>query len=113
MMGIEVVNDGNSERPLLHSFSRLTKNSDSATLMGVRILANLVDLEHVGNRRSTLTNRSGPTLHWQAAFAGKVPFLIVNGHPVRSKISSTAALAQVSWIVADVVSGATVVVSRP
>jgi hypothetical protein len=113
MMGIEVVNDGNSERPLLHSFSRLTKNSDSATLMGVRILANLVDLEHVGNRRSTLTNRSGPTLHWQATFSGKVPFLIVNGHPVRSKISSTAALAQVSWIVADVVSGATVVVSRP
>jgi hypothetical protein len=112
-MGIEVVHDGSSEHPVLHSFSRLTKNSDSATLMGVRILANLVDLEHVGNRRSTLINRSGPTLHWQATFSGKVPFLIVNGRPVRSKISSNAALAPISWIVTDVVSGATVVVSRP
>jgi hypothetical protein len=113
LMGIEVADDGNSERPLLHSFSRLTKNSDSATLMGVHIRENLVDLEHVGNRRSTLTNRSGPTLHWQATFSGKVPFLIVNGRSVRSRISSDAALAPISWIVADVVSGATVVVSRP
>jgi hypothetical protein len=112
-MGIEVVEDGNSERPLLHSISRLTKNSDSAIVMGVRIRENLVDLEHVGNRKSTLTNRSGPTLHWQAAFSGKVPFLIVNGHPVRSKISSNAALAPVSWINTDVASGAIVVVSRP
>jgi hypothetical protein len=113
MMGIEVVDDGNSERPLLHSISRLLKNSDSANLTGVRIRENLVDLEHGGDRRSTLTNRSGPTLHWQAAFSGKVPFLIVNGHPVRAKISSNAALAPVSWIITDVVSGATVVVSRP
>jgi hypothetical protein len=112
-MGIEVVDDGNSERPLLHSISRLTKNSDSAIVMGVRIRENLVDLEHVGNRKSTLTNRSGPTLHWQAAFSGKVPFLIVNGHPVRSKISSNAALAPVSWINTDVASGAILVVSRP
>jgi hypothetical protein len=112
-MGIEVVDDGNSERPLLHSISRLTKNSDSATLLGVRIRENLVDLEHVGNRRSTLTNRSGPTLHWQATFSGKVPFLIMNGHPVRSRISSDTVLAPVSWITTDVASGATVVVSRP
>jgi hypothetical protein len=113
LMGIEVVDDGNSERPLLHSISRLTRNSDSATLVDVRIRENLVDLEHNGNRRSTLTNRSGPTLHWQAVFSGKVPFLIVNGHRVRSQISSSAALAPISWIVTDVVSGATVVVSRP
>jgi hypothetical protein len=113
MMGIEVVDDGNSQRPLLHSISRLTKNSDSATLTGVRVRENLVDLEHVGNRRSTLTNRSGPTLHWQATFSGRVPFLMVNGHPVRSKISSDAALAQISWIITDVVPGATVVVIRP
>jgi hypothetical protein len=113
MMGIEVVDGGNPERPLLHSIARLPKNSYSATLMGVRIRENLVDLQHVGNRRSILTNRSGPTLHWQASFSGKVPFLIVNGHPVRSKTSSTAALAPVSWIITEVASGATVVVSRP
>jgi hypothetical protein len=113
MMGLEAVYDGNSERPLIHSISRLTKNSDSATLMGVRIRENLVDLEHVGDRKSILTNRSGPILHWQASFSGKVPFLIVDGHPVRSITSSSATLAPISWIVIDVAPGATVVVSRP
>jgi hypothetical protein len=112
-MGIEVVYDGNSERPLLHSVSRLSKNSDSASLKGVRIRENLVDLEHEGDRSSTLINRSGPTLHWQATFPGKVPVLRVNGHPVRTTISSNAALIPVSWIITDVPSGASVVVSRP
>lgn len=111
-MGLEVVEGGNPERPLLHSISRLPKSSDSATLTGVRIQENVVDLEHHGDRRSTLTNRSGPTVHWQAAFSGKIPFLIVNGHSVRAKVSSDAAGRPVSWIVTDVVAGASVVVSQ-
>jgi hypothetical protein len=113
MMGIEVVDDGNSERPLLHSISRLSSKSDSATLSGVRVRENLVDLEHVGDRRSVLTNRSGKAVHWQAAFRGRVPILIMNGRPVRAKTSSDAAQAQVSWIITDVPAGATVSVSRP
>jgi hypothetical protein len=113
MMGIEVIDAGNPERPLLHSIARLPKNSDRATLTGVRIRENLVDVQHVGDRRSILTNRSGPTLHWQATFPGKVPLLMVNGHPARSKISSTAAQAPVSSIITEVAPGATVVVSRP
>jgi hypothetical protein len=113
MMGIEVVDDGNSKRPLLHSISRLSSKSDRATLSGVRIQENLVDLEHVGDRRSVLTNRSGKAVHWQAAFPGRVSILIMNGHPVHAKISSDAARAPVSWIVTDVPAGATVSVSRP
>jgi len=112
-MGLEVVEGGNPERPLLYSISRLPKNSDNATLTGVRIRENVVDLEHNGNRRSTLTNRSGPTLRWQATFSGKIPFLMVNGHSVRSKVSSDAAGAPISWIITDVASGASAVVSQP
>ena len=112
-MGLEVVEGGSPERPLLHSISRLPKSSDSATLTGVRIRENVVDLEHHGDRRSTLTNRSGPTIHWQAAFSGKIPFLIMNGHSVRAKVSSDSAGAPVSWVVTDVVPGASVVVSQP
>jgi hypothetical protein len=113
MMGLEVVGGDNRKRPVLYSIARFPKNSDSATLMGVRIRENLVDLQHVGDRRSVLTNRSGPTFCWQATFSGKVPFLIVDGHPVRSKISFTAGLAPVSWITTEVATGASVVVSRP
>lgn len=114
MMGIDVVDEGNSGRPLIQSIARLRKGSDRATLTGVRIRENLIDLQHIEGRSSALTNRSGPILHWQAAFQGKVPFLIVNGHPVRTKESFDPGLAPIiSWIVTDVPPGATVVVSRP
>ena len=112
-MGLEVVEGSSPERPLLHSLSRLPKNSDSATITGVRIRENVVDLEHSGNQRSTLTNRSGTTLHWQAAFPGKIPFLMVNGHSVRAKLSSDAIGAPVSWVTTDVAPGASAVVSQP
>jgi hypothetical protein len=113
MTGIEIADDGNSERPLLHSISRLLKSSDSAALRALRIRENLVDLEHAGNRSSTLTNRSGPILHWQAAFSSEIPLLKVNGSPVRSTIFSNATGAPVCWIIIDVDPGATVVVNRP
>ena len=113
MMGIEVVDDGNSDPPLLHSISRLSSKSGSATLSGVRIRGNLIDLEHVGDRRSILTNRIGKAVRWKATFPGRIPILIMNGHPVHTKISSDAARAPVSWIITDVPAGATVSVGRP
>jgi hypothetical protein len=113
LMGMEVVDDGNRDRMLLHSFSRLRNGSDSAKLSGVRVRDSLVDLEHVGDRRSTLTNRSKKPIYWQATFPGRLPILIVNGHPVRSTISLDESLAPVSWIVAVVPAGGIVSVTRP
>jgi hypothetical protein len=113
MMGIEVIDDGSSEHPLLHSISRLLHESDSATLKGIRIRGNVVDLEHSGDRRSTLTNRSGEMVHWQAAFPGKVSILRENGHPVHAQTSFDATGTPMSWIIADVPLGATVTVNRP
>ena len=113
MMGVETIYDPASGRTLIHSISRLAKSSDIATMKGIRIRKNLVDLEHAGDQESSLTNRSGPLLHWQATFAGKVPSLKVNGRPVRAKTASSTVGTPVSWIIVDVPSGATVVVSRP
>ena len=111
MMGIEVVDDGNRNRSLIHSISRLRSASDRAKLSGVRVRDNLVDLEHVGDRRSTLTNRSKAPIYWQATFPGRLPILIVNGRAVRSSISLDESLAPVSWIVAVVPTGGTVSVA--
>jgi hypothetical protein len=113
MMGIETIYDPASRRPLIHSISRLAEKSDIAKMKGIRIRQNLVDLEHVGDQESSLTNRSGPPLHWQATFSGEVPSLEVNGRPVRAKTASSAVGTPVSWIIVDVPSGTTVVVSRP
>jgi hypothetical protein len=113
MMGMEVVDYGNRERPLLRSMSRLRGASDSAKLSGVRVRDSLVDLEHMGDRRSTLTNRSKKPIYWQATFPGRLPILIVNGHPVHSTISLDESLAPVSWIVAVVPAGGTVSVTHP
>jgi hypothetical protein len=112
MMGLEVVDD-NGSHPLLHSISRLRSTSDRAKLSGVRVRDYLVDLEHVGDHRSIMTNRSKMRIYWQAAFPGGVPLLIVNGHPVRSRTSLDASSSPVSWVVAAVPSGATVSVSSP
>jgi hypothetical protein len=113
MMGMEVVDDGNRERPLLHSISRLRGASDSAKLSGVRVRDSLVDLEHLGDRRSTLTNRSKKPIYWQATFPGRLPILIVNGRTVHSTISLDESFAPVSWIVAVVPAGGSVSVTRP
>jgi hypothetical protein len=112
MMGLEVV-DENRSHPLLHSISRLRSASDRAKLSGVRVRDYVVDLEQVGDGRSIMTNRSKAQIYWQAAFPGTVPFLIVNGHRVRSRTSLDPSSSPVSWVVAAVPSGATVSVSRP
>jgi hypothetical protein len=106
MMGMEVVDDSRS-RPLLRSISRLRSASDRAKLSGVRVRDNLVDLEHFGDRGSTLTNHSKKPIHWQAAFPGRVSILMVNGQPVRSTITLDASLASVSSTIIDVPSGGT------
>ena len=113
MMGMEVVDGGNRERLLLHSISRLRGVSDSAKLSGVRVRNSLVDLEHLGDRRSTLTNHSKKPIYWQATLPGRLPILILNGRPVRSTISLDESLAPISWIVAVVPAGGTVSVTRP
>lgn len=113
MMGVEVDEAGGAEGSLVHSLSRLLRESDSATLRGLRVQDKLVDLEHDGNRKSVLTNRSKGTIHWEAAFPGRVPVLMVNGKKVRATVSADALLSPVSWIVADVPAGATVSVMRP
>lgn len=112
IMGMEVVGDSRN-RPLLRSISRLQKASDRAKLSGVRVRDNLVDLEHIGDRESILTNHSKKPIHWQASFLGRVSILTVNGHPVRSTMTLDGLLAPVSSIVIDVPSGATVSVTRP
>jgi hypothetical protein len=113
MMGVETIYGPPSESPLIRSMSRLVGKSDIATMKGIRIRQNLMDLKHTGDQESSLTNRSGPPLHWQATFFGKVSSLKVNGRPVRTKSASDSVGALVSWIIVDVPLGATAVVSRP
>lgn len=112
MMGIEVSDDANRDRPLLQSISRLRNASDSAKLSGVRVRDNLVDLEHVGDRKSILTNHSKVPIYWRATFPGRHPILILNGHPVRATMSLDESLSPVSWIVAVVRTGRTVSVTN-
>jgi hypothetical protein len=98
---------------LISSIARLPKSSDNALLCGLRIENTLIDIRHNGNRSSSLTNRSGPTVRWRAEFAGRAPILVVNGHRVRSTISYKTGRAPVSWVITEVARGATMVVNRP
>ena len=50
--------------------SRLTDDVAWVQLTSLPCLANVIDVRHDGQARTIFTNRSGPTLHWQAVFPG-------------------------------------------
>ena len=51
MMGVETIYDPPLGSPLIRSMSRLAGKSDIATMKGIRIRQNLVDLKHTGIKR--------------------------------------------------------------
>jgi hypothetical protein len=109
-MGIQVSNVHGSDLPVIRSISRLLLKNDTAKLSGLQIRDNLVDLEHFGNRRSSLTNHSGPVVHWQPMFDGRVSHLWANGRAIAVHTSLDTGRGLRSWARVDVPSGATVVV---
>ena len=80
--------------------------TDSAT--GVPVAGGTVDVTHKGHTSSTLTNRTGRTLKWEASFAGSPAQLYSNGRKVRSSVSRDAAGNPVTTATVKVKPGATV-----
>jgi len=56
-----------------------------AELRNLPIRANEVVVRHEGVRKTVFTNQRGPSLIWQATFAGSVDTLLVNGEPMKAQ----------------------------
>lgn len=96
----------------ISTFPRLPTDHDQATLTGVSIRQNQLDITQTGTSSTRLKNASGPTLRWRAAFPGNLHHLSVDGKSISAKQSTTAEGLAISWTEITVVPGATVVVSK-
>ncbi|HEX4319307.1 MAG TPA: hypothetical protein VHZ52_00285 [Acidobacteriaceae bacterium] len=106
MMGVDVVGEE------IASLARLRGRTERAKVSGLHIRGRVVDVEHVGDGRSVLTNHSDTALRWRAEFAGRAAALKVDGKMVRAESSFDEAHQPLSWVMVDVPAGKTVVVSR-
>jgi hypothetical protein len=112
-MGVDVSYEVSSHSFVVHSMARLAGTSEDAKISHLRILQNVVDLEHEGASKSSMTNRSGPSLRWRAEFCGKAALLVVAGHRETADVSQDANGIFTSSVLVEVPTGARVTVTRP
>jgi hypothetical protein len=106
MMGVDVVGSD------IASLARLRGKTDRAKVLGLRVRGHVVDVEHVGDGQSALTNHSDKALRWRAEFLGRAAVLNVDGKMVRAESSFDEVHQPVSWVVVEVPAGKAVSVSR-
>lgn len=68
-----------AERMCLQTRARLPKTLKTAELKHLPAFGGEIDLLHVGDHRTTLTNRTGETVRWRATVAADAACLSVNG----------------------------------
>ena len=83
-------------------------NIESAAVRNLPVRANEIDVRHEGGRRTLFTNERGPSLLWQAEFAGSFETLSVNGRSVRATRENALLGRRVSWVRNVVAPGSTV-----
>jgi hypothetical protein len=110
VMGLEPAHHGDAFDVL--TISRLPANDDHATISGVSIRKNHLDITHSGRSSTRLKNVSGPAMRWRAAFPGMISRLHVDGETVAASHSTLVGGAVISWTDVTVPSGAARVVSR-
>ncbi len=111
-MGVDVSYEVPSRHFVVHSMARLAGNSEDAKISHLRIQQNMVDVEHEGASKSSMTNLSGPPLWWRAEFPGKTPSLVVDGHREAAEVSQDEYGFFTSSVLVEVATGAHVTVSR-
>jgi hypothetical protein len=94
------------------TISRLPKDHDQASLTGVSIRGNQLEVTQTGTSATQLKNISGPVLRWRAEFPGTLPHLKIDGKNISAQHSTTAEGLAISWTDVTVVSGSSVMVSK-
>jgi hypothetical protein len=112
MMGVESAYDVPSRAFQIHSLARLPNKTEVVSIRNLRVQQNVVDLEHDGIFRSSMTNRSGPPIRWRAEFPGRWLTLTAGGKNIKAKVTSGLDGRPVSWILTVVPPGVRVTVSR-
>ncbi len=86
--------------------------ADRATLSGVAINRNHLEMTHIGHSQTRLKNNAGPALRWRAAFIARVDHLRVNGKRVVARQATLASGETITWTDVIVPPAAEVIVSK-
>lgn len=86
---------------------RLTAATPWVTIHELPVFANHIEVTHIGNRETVLSNRSGDAFLWQAKFAGQQPVLQLDGVPYTCNQAVNFVGQHESWITHCVEPGAT------
>lgn len=109
VMGLEPSHSG---EPFDVRTLSLLPAADRATLSGVAIGGNHLEITQVGQSETRLKNNAGPALRWRAAFITGGDHLRINGKPVAARQAMLASGETIIWTDVPVPSAAEVVVSR-
>ena len=109
VMGIEPSHAGDDYD--VQTLAQPPTKSDELSISGLPIKANRLEIAHSGDRSTRLSNTSGPSIRWKAAFAGNHAQLLVNGHPVKATPDRSRAGLQACFAIVIVKPGKTAVVS--
>ena len=109
VMGVEPSHSG---EPFDIRTLSLLPAADRATLSGLALGRNHLEITHIGQFRTRLKNDAGPALRWRATFQGRVDRFRVGGKLIAANHTTEPDGVTISWIDITVPSFATVVVSR-
>lgn len=97
---------------VIQTLPRLSVHTSSAELDNLPVRQNVINIHHVRNWSTSITNVSGPRFTWCASFDGSAPFLRVNGKKVRAAARETQEGIRVTFTEVPVFPGQTVTVSE-
>jgi hypothetical protein len=119
MMGVNVVpaeSRGTDQmlarKVVVQTLPRLSVHTSEAELDKLPVRQNVINVRHLRNQSSSITNVSGPTFTWRASFDGSAPYLMVNGRKVQANRDTTVLATPVISIDVPVAPGQTVTVAR-
>jgi hypothetical protein len=119
MMGVNVVPAESQQtdqvlarKVVVQTLPRLSIHTFEAELDNLPVRQNVINVRHLRNQSSSITNVSGPTFTWRASFDGSAQDLIVNGRKVQANRDTTSLATPVVSVDIPVAPGQTVTVAR-
>jgi hypothetical protein len=97
---------------VIQTLPRLSTHTSWAELDNLPIRQNVINIHHVRNQSSSITNVSGPAFTWRASFDGSARFLRVNGKKIRAREGKTEEGIAVAYTDISLYPGQTITVSE-
>jgi len=101
-----------ARKVVVQTLPRLSVHTSEAELDQLPVRQNVINVRHLRNQSSSITNVSGPAFTWRASFDGSAAYLMVNGRKMRANSDTTSLATPVVSVDIPVPPGQTITVAR-